>query len=324
MLSFVCDDILARKFLFVNEIPTMLYNFSIKSCVLALTLLALLLSKISYANTEDMRIVVSGGSITEIIYALGEQDKIVGVDSTSIYPIEAKQKPQVGYVRRIGSEGVLSLNPTLLLGEADTGPPKVLAQLQQTGLANYIFSKEDNYLGIEAKIRKIASLLNVEEKGEQLVNQVERDREALNFVLKQKQSTPKVLFILSMRSGQPIVAGKATSANEVITAVQATNVAKQLQGWKAISTEAVLEMNPDVILMMSRHGNDPSVDIANQSHFKFTNAVKNNRVYSFDGTYLLGMNPRTPKAVIEVAKKLYPEINLPNGYSLAALNKASK
>ncbi len=302
----------------------MLYNFSVKSCVLVLTLLGLSLSTASNANTEDMRIVVSGGSITEIIYALGEQEKIVGVDSTSIYPIEAKQKAQVGYVRRIGSEGVLSLQPTLLLGEADTGPPKVLAQLQQTGLANYIFNKEDNYLGIEAKIRKIASLLGVPEKGEQLVSKVVRDREALNFVLNQKQSSPKILFILSMRSGQPIVAGQETSANEIITAVQATNVAHQLQGWKAISTEAVLEMNPDVILMMSRHGNDPTVDIVNQTHFKFTNAVKNNRVYSFDGTYLLGMNPRTPKAVIEVAKQLYPEVNLPSGYSLAALNKASK
>ncbi len=298
----------------------MLYNYSIKPYVLVLTLLALMLSNASNANTEDMRILVSGGSITEIIYALGEQDKIVGVDSTSIYPIEAQQKAQVGYVRRIGSEGVLSLQPTLLLGEADTGPPKVLAQLQQTGLANYIFSKEDNYFGIEAKIRKIASLLNVPEKGEQLVSEVVRDRETLNSLLKQKQSTPRVLFILSMRSGQPIVAGRETHANEIITAVQATNVAKQLQGWKAISTEAVLEMNPDVILMMSRHGNDPTVDIANQTHFKFTNAVKYQRIYSFDGTYLLGMNPRTPKAVIEVAKKLYPEVNLPNGNSLVAIN----
>tara|TARA_B100000809_G_scaffold99996_1_gene98578 strand:+ start:5815 stop:6723 length:909 start_codon:yes stop_codon:yes gene_type:complete len=302
----------------------MLYNFSVKPFILVLSLLGLSLSNTSNANSEDMRIVVSGGSITEIIYALGEQDKIVGVDSTSIYPIEAKQKAQVGYVRRIGSEGVLSLQPTLLLGEADTGPPKVLAQLQQTGLANYIFNKEDNYLGIEAKIRKIASLLGVPAKGERLVSEVVRDRAALNFVLKQKQSSPKVLFILSMRSGQPIVAGQETSANDIITAVQATNVANQLQGWKAISTEAVLEMNPDVILMMSRHGNDPTVNIANQIHFKFTNAVKNQRVYSYDGTYLLGMNPRTPKAVIEVAKQLYPEVNLPSDYSLAAINMASK
>lgn len=302
----------------------MLYNFLVKPFLLVLSLLCLSLSVASNANTKDIRIVVSGGSITEIIYALGEQDKIVGVDSTSIYPIEAKQKAQVGYVRRIGSEGVLSLQPTLLLGEIDTGPPKVLAQLQQTGLANYIFTKEDNYLGIEAKIRKIASLLGVPKKGEQLVSEVARDRAALNFVLTQKQSSPKVLFILSMRSGQPIVAGQETSANEIITAVQATNVAHQLQGWKAISTEAVLEMNPDIILMMSRHGNDPTVDIVNQTHFKFTNAVKNKRVYSFDGTYLLGMNPRTPKAVIEVAKQLYPEVNLPSGYSLVAINTASK
>jgi len=302
----------------------MLYNFLVKPFLLVLSLLCLSLSGASNANTKDMRIVVSGGSITEIIYALGEQDKIVGVDSTSIYPIEAKQKAQVGYVRRIGSEGVLSLQPTLLLGEADTGPPKVLAQLQQVGLANYIFTKEDNYLGIEAKIRKVASLLGVPEKGEELVSEVVRDREVLNFVLTQKQSSPKVLFILSMRSGQPIVAGQETSANDIITAVQATNVAYQLQGWKAISTEAILEMNPDVILMMSRHGDDPVVDITNQTHFKFTNAVKNKRVYSFDGTYLLGMNPRTPKAVIEVAKQLYPEVNLPSGYSLAAINTASK
>ena len=302
----------------------MLYNFPIKHFILVLSLIALSLSNVSKANSNDMRIVVSGGSITEIIYALGEQDKIVGVDSTSIYPVEAKQKAQVGYVRRIGSEGVLSLQPTLLLGEADTGPPKVLAQLQQTGLENYIFSKEDNYLGIEAKIRKIASLLGVAAKGEQLINEVARDRATLDFVLKQKQSSPKILFILSMRSGQPIVAGQDTSANEIITAVQAKNVAKQLNGWKAISTEAVLEMNPDIILMMSRHGNDPAVDIVNQTHFKFTNAVKNNRVYSFDGTYLLGMNPRTPKAVIEVAQKLYPDVNLPKGYLLAAVNNPAK
>jgi iron complex transport system substrate-binding protein len=302
----------------------MLNNFSAKPVILAIIMLVTTLIMSSNVVAKEMRIVVSGGSITEIIYGLGEQDKIVGVDSTSVYPEQAKQKPQVGYVRRIASEGVLSLNPTLLLGEEDTGPPKVLAQLQQTGLPNYIFTKEDNYQGIEAKIRKVASLLEVPEKGEQLVSQVTRDRETLDFVLKQTKNSPKVLFILSMRSGQPIVAGQGTSAAEIMSAVQATNVAAQLEGWKAISTEAVLEMNPDVILIMSRHGNDAMVEIAKQGHFKFTNAVKNKRVYSFDGTYLLGMNPRTPKAVIGLATKLYPEVKLPSGYVMTDMSKASE
>ncbi len=302
----------------------MLYNFSVKPMVLSLLMVVTVLTNQGNAVAEEMRIVVSGGSITEIIYGLGEQDKIVGVDSTSIYPEQAKQKPQVGYVRRIAAEGVLSLNPTLLLGEADTGPPKVLAQLQQTGLENYIFTKEDNYYGIEAKIRKVASLLGVSAKGEQLVNKVTRERDALDFVLKQKKHSPKILFILSMRSGQPIVAGQGTSADEIMSAVQATNVAAQLEGWKAISTEAVLEMNPDVILIMSRHGNDAMVEIAKQGHFKFTDAVKNKRVYSFDGTYLLGMNPRTPKAVIGLATKLYPEVKLPSGYLMTELPEAGE
>lgn len=297
----------------------MLCNFSVRPLVLSFVLMVIAVIKPSDVAAEDMRIVVSGGSITEIIYSLGEQDKIVGVDSTSVFPESAKQKPQVGYVRRIASEGVLSLEPTLLLGEADTGPPKVLAQLQQTGLANYIFTEEDNYHGIEAKIRKVASLLSVPEKGEQLISQVTRDREALKFLLQQKKNAPKVLFILSMRSGQPIVAGQGTSAAEIMSAVEATNVAAALDGWKAISTEAVLEMNPDVILMMSRHGDEAMANIAKQGHFKFTNAVKNQRLYSFDGSYLLGMNPRTPKAVIELAKKLYPEVKLPSGYPWSAL-----
>lgn len=220
----------------------MLCDFSVRPLVLSFVLMVIAVIKPSDVAAEDMRIVVSGGSITEIIYSLGEQDKIVGVDSTSVFPESAKQKPQVGYVRRIASEGVLSLEPTLLLGEADTGPPKVLAQLQQTGLANYIFTEEDNYHGIEAKIRKVASLLSVPEKGEQLISQVTRDREALKFLLQQKKNAPKVLFILSMRSGQPIVAGQGTSAAEIMSAVEATNVAAALDGWKAISTEAVLEM----------------------------------------------------------------------------------
>ena len=302
----------------------MLSNFSTKPLVVLILAMVIMITSQSTVDAKEMRIVVSGGSITEIIYGLGEQDKIVGVDSTSVFPEEAKQKPQVGYVRRIASEGVLSLNPTLLLGEADTGPIKVLTQLQKTGLPNYIFTEEDNYLGIEAKIRKVASLLDVPEKGEQLVSEVTRDREALEFLLKQKKDTPKVLFILSMRSGQPIVSGRGTSAAEIISAVQAINVADELEGWKAISTEAVLEMNPDVILMMSRHGDELMNSIAKQGHFKFTNAVKNQRVYSFDGTYLLGMNPRTPKAVIELAQKLYPEVELPSGYPWSSLTNTGE
>ncbi|MEJ6472938.1 heme/hemin ABC transporter substrate-binding protein [Pseudoalteromonas piscicida] len=281
--------------------------------------------KPAYANQEAKNIVVSGGSITEIIYALGEEKRIAGVDSTSVFPVAATHKPQIGYVRKINVEGILSLNPDLLLGEADTGPDKVLIQLQETGLPTYIFSDNDNLAGVEEKIAKVAQLLAVKEKGQALINHIQADRKALIHVLKQVNDKPKVLFVLSLRSGQPIVAGAGNSADEVINAAGGINVAAQhFDGWKPLATEAAIAMNPDVIISMGRHGEQKAMDLSQVPHFKFSNAVKSNRVLLIDGTYLLGMGPRTPQAVVELATLLHPDATLPKGYRFRAAQSASE
>lgn len=265
------------------------------------------------------KIVVSGGSITEIIYALGEQDRIVGVDSTSVFPSEATNKPQVGYVRRINVEGILSLNPDLLLGEEDTGPKKVLQQLKKTGLKTHIFKEHDNFEGIEHKIRHIAQLLNVEEKGEQLNRYIQADRKALAHLLSQTKIQPNVLFVLSLRAGKPMVAGKNTSAHQVITAAGGFNIASNsFSDWKPLSTESAMAMNPDVIITMGRHGQLEKLDVSKLPHFKHSNAVKNKKVFTFDGSYLLGMGPRTPQAVVELAKAIHTNLQYPAGYELRA------
>ena len=94
-----------------------------------LTIAVLLLTSMQSVKAEPapQRVVVAGGSITEIIYALGEQQRIAGVDSTSIFPLAATEKPQIGYVRKINVEGVLSLNPDLLLGKPIPVPRKWLS-----------------------------------------------------------------------------------------------------------------------------------------------------------------------------------------------------
>lgn len=288
-------------------------------CAITLTsLLNLFITPLHAAQRAD-NIVVSGGSITEIIYALGEQKRIVGVDSTSVFPDAATSKPQIGYVRQINVEGILSLNPDLLLGEADTGPAKVLAQLKNTGLRTHIFSQNDNLQGIEKKITTIAELLDVPKKGQQLIDYIQADRQALNTMLAQVNNKPSVLFVLSLRSGQPIVAGANNAADEVINAAGGVNVAAHyFTGWKPLATEAAIAMNPDVIISMGRHGDDKTVDLTQITHFKFSNAVKNNQVHVVDGGYLLGMGPRTPQAVVELATTLHPNVPLPAGYRLRA------
>lgn len=276
-------------------------------------------------TAKPQRVVVSGGSITEIIYALNEQQRIIGVDSTSVFPAQAKTKPQIGYVRRISVEGILSLNPDLVLGESDTGPKKVVEQLQQTGTNLVILNENDNLSGIESKIKKIAQLLNVSQKGEALAQSLKVDRDALTYLLKQATTKPRVLFVLSVRNSQPIVAGAGTSADELINAAGGINIAADtINNWKPLSTEAALALNPDVIITMGRHGDDPLVKLEKLAHFKFSNAVKNSQVHSFDGSYLLGMGPRTPQAVVELAKTFHPQAQLPEGYHYRFLQTAEE
>ncbi len=277
----------------------------------------LLISTVSQAQSTSApnNIVVSGGSITEIIYALGEQHRIIGVDSTSVYPSQATQKPQIGYVRRISAEGILSLNPDLVLGEVDTGPKKVVAQLKRTGLQVDILDNSKKFSEIENKVMHIAELLHVSEAGKMLNKKIQTDRAALRHLLKQTKAKPNVLFVLSIRSGQPIVAGANTNVNELILAAGAQNIAaKHFDGWKSLSTEAAMLLQPDIIFTMDHNGQNTLSEITKLNHFKYADAVKNKRVYSFNAAYLLNMGPRTPQAVVELAQAFHPKAKLPATY----------
>lgn len=99
------------------------------------------------------RVVALGGDITATVYALGAGDMLVGVDSTSEWPVAARQLPDVGYVRQLGSEGVLSLRPTLVIATHDAGPPHTIAQLRATGVDVQVMPAVDSPQDMVARIR---------------------------------------------------------------------------------------------------------------------------------------------------------------------------
>lgn len=282
----------------------------------SMLLLSTSLSSVAATPSNTPKVVAAGGSITEIIYQLGMQQHLVGVDSTSVYPLAAKAKPQIGYVRKLSPEGVLSLSPDILIGEADTGPAKVLKQLQAAKLNIHILAEDDNFAGIENKVTTIAKLLHASAKGKQINQLIQADRAALAHLNEQFTAKPKVLFVLSLRNGQPIVSGTNTSADETMVAAGAINAASDLEGWKPLSTEAAFALNPDVILTMGRAGAHNTDKLTELPHFKYSNAVKSGRIYSINASYLLGMGVNTPKAVIDLALKLHPNAQLPSGYQL--------
>ena len=119
---------------------------------------------------DDSRVVIAGGSITEIFHLLGIEDRIVALDITSTYPEEAKKFPSVGYVRMLSAEGLLSMNPSIILGENDMGPPTVIEQVKKTGIELKIIPEEKSIPGIIEKIRCVASIMGVSSLAEELIN----------------------------------------------------------------------------------------------------------------------------------------------------------
>ena len=254
-------------------------------------------------------IVVAGGSITEILYFLNEEDRILGIDVTSNFPKQTKELPSIGYVRNLSTEGILSLNPKLILGENDMGPPLVLDQINEVGVDLRIIPEEQTAMGIIDKISCIASIIGSKDRAQEkikselmpIVKDLERFQGDKIFEKK------RVMLILSMQGTSPIVAGLGTSGDGFIKMTGAINVFESFKGWKPVSEEAIIESDPDYFIIPSRdmHKNSDVKSLTSNPIFKNTKAGSKENFIFEDSMAMLGFGPRTIITALKVAKKMY-------------------
>jgi len=266
---------------------------------------ALLLAGAAHADSPR-RIVSAGGDITEIIYALGAGARVIAVDSTSNHPADAASKEQIGYIRRLAAEGILSLQPDLLIAAHDAGPPEAIGQLRAAGLRIELAPKGDSPEGVLDKIRFVGRALGMQAEGEALARRVADDMARAIDMAKGYSDAPRVIFVLGERGGAPLVAGADTSADAIIALSGASNAAADFSGYKPMSQEAIIQAAPDVLLMMSHTvellgGIDA---LLSRPEFALTPAGRERRYVAMDGMLLLGFGPRTPEAVRTLASAL--------------------
>ena len=218
----------------------------------------LLFAKFSFADCskakDTSRIVVAGGSITEILFFLNESQNIVAVDTTSNYPEDAKNYPSIGYVRALSAEGVLSLNPTLIIGENDMGPENVLEQLKKTKIELRVLDEKNSVKGIQDKISCIASILGKNKNDNFKKNiSLEKSVSKLNVISKaNSKKNIRGLVILMMQGTSPVVAGRNTSGGDFLKMIGSKNTMSSFEGWKPAGKEAILLSNPNFILITKR------------------------------------------------------------------------
>lgn len=258
----------------------------------------------------DERVVSIGGAVTEIIYALGRQANVAAVDTTSLFPPEAlKTKPNVGYMRALSAEGVLSLKPSMILAAEGAGPPTALASLRESGVMFVTIPDAPTAVGVQRKIVAVGEAMGSREAAQGLAKDVEARFAALAAHRGRIEKPKRVLFILSASGGRTVVGGAGTSADAMIALAGATNAAGAVEGFKPMSDEAIVAAAPDVILTMRREG--AGHDRAATPAFALTPAGKAGAFIEMDGNYLLGFGPRAPDAARDVMAALYPDLRLP-------------
>ncbi|MEM9044229.1 MAG: ABC transporter substrate-binding protein [Pseudomonadota bacterium] len=260
------------------------------------------------ANSEPQRIIIAGGDLTEIAFDLGVGDRVVGVDQTSLYPPEATELPQIGYVRRLTAEGVLSLKPDLVLAADDAGPDIALEQLRASGVAVAQAPETPTPADIAEKIRFVGETLGLRSAANDMAESFSKQLKDVLSKVARLPEKPRVLFILTVRGGAPLVGGRNTSAHVIMEAAGAENVAASFEGFKPMNQEAIISAAPDAILMMTQHAERAGgiETLAARPEIALTPAGQNKRFVTMDGLFLLGFGPRTPDAIAELASALQP------------------
>jgi iron complex transport system substrate-binding protein len=201
------------------------------------------------AIEDASRVATLGGIFTETAYALGAQDEVVAVDDSSFYPPEAlAEKPSFGYYRDIAAEPVLALAPSLIVGDDETGPPEVVAQLRDAGIPVLLLPDNDDVPAARDLITTLGAVFGREAAAADLVAALDADVADAEALVAQATSRPRVLFILQPPEAPLLVAGGDTAAGSMIELAGGENIYPGFGSYIPMTPEGIAEAAPDIIL----------------------------------------------------------------------------
>ena len=254
---------------------------------LAFSLLGCALSLSSPSAAAGERIVSIGPATTELILALGGEQSLVATDVSSPEP---RGVPKVGYHRALAAEGILSLAPTLVVGSDEMGPSSTLDQLRRAGVEVKVMATAPTLANLNERIDTLAGLLGNQAAGTRLKAEIATQSDTL--AAQAKQNKPLKVAFLLLHKGQPTsIAGGNTTASALVTLAGGVNPVAQLHDYKSVSTESLIELQPDLVLVSGRDWQryqDPETVLSQVPALSATPAGKNRAIHAIDGHALQG------------------------------------
>lgn len=256
---------------------------------------------------QPERIISLAPSNTEILFALGLGEKVVGITNVCNYPSQTEEKEKIGDYNNPNLEKIIELEPDLILA-SHGNPVKLINQLEELN-HTVIGLSPKNIDGIISSITMVGNITANDEEAAGLTEEMKKRMEAVLSGISSlaEDNRPRVLYVVWYK---PLwTAGSETFIDELIQKAGGVNIAGELSGWPQISLETVIEKNPQVIIVGSSEDQPELIEaVKNESTLHETDAFKYNRIYTIDTDIVSRTGPRIVDALEEMAKIIHPEI----------------
>jgi len=255
------------------------------------------------------RWIVAQAYVAEIVVALGGAERIVGLGGNTDHLKELSKVPRLPGFRQTSAEPMLALGPTHVLMTQEWIVPQTVAQLRAAGVRVELLDAEHSPAGVERRIRTIAMMLGKTDEGERLVARFRQDLAAALRDVGQPSPRPRALFMLAGGKRPLVVGGRGTNVAALLEMAGAENVARDIEGFKPMSQEVMVQAAPEFILT-NKDGLTPAgegVPIALKSPgTEATPAGRERRLIHVPDRYLGGMGIHTPEGIRLLHRQLFP------------------
>jgi iron complex transport system substrate-binding protein len=253
------------------------------------------------------RVVALAPSITEIIFSLGRQDRLVGVTQFSDYPPEAQQLPKVGTYVHLDLEKIVSLTPDLCIAVKDGNPIDVVRRLEDIGIPVYAVDPR-GFSSVMDAVARIGQVMNAVDEAGRLVGDMKQRIERVSTLAAKAAHQPRVFFQIGI---SPIVAvGSGTFINELIVTAGGKNLSAGETAYPRYSTEQVLALSPEVLIItsMTRGGMFAKIKAQWESWPQMP-AVQNHRIHVVDSDLFDRPTPRMVAGLEYLFALIHPDLN---------------
>jgi len=253
---------------------------------------------------RPLRIVSLAPSITEILFAIGLSDEIVGVTEYSNYPLEAVSKEKVGSYVKLNIEKIVSLKPDLVIATAGGNPRKFVERLAKMGPPVFVIHP-GKIKDIYANIRTIGAITGKEKEGNLLA---ERLQKRIDGIVEKVGGLPRPKVFFQLGANPLYTSGGGTFVDDLIKLAGGINIAgNEMVRYPVYSIEEIIKRGPDIIFSVLM-GTQVDISVAPfWSRWPTVPAVQNGRIYAIDPDIVNRPSPRIVDGLEAVARKLHPE-----------------